>query len=543
MIEPLLIGKSHFFVVVITQRSDFLSYKTDFIIDYIDEKESKTECVDYKLTYYDMITLDINTYKSSCANEAIANFIYDIFNHYNEWDYWIMVQDKNSGTTNHIKCTTLDDYIKRMSYFSSIPTFTCYFIPTTFDGWRCDKNAIHTSTLFVDIDGVNINLNKMTDSEVINWLIETYHVPNAYLPRYLMVSGHGLHLYFPIEELNLPKQEATRRYYTKQLISYYKGDIACLNPSRIMRCPTSYNQKDDIPIKSRLIEIPYADSTDIKRLDYYIDKNADNYFESEKKRIAQKKRDTRNANKGKKITRTTKQTQKPAIPSLKEIIDDIIDYDTIYEQQTLPIPNYDYFDDEPAQAEPDMPDEFHQTFPNLSYDNNFNKGNRYLNIVKDLNNYFVRRKGNLPHKRDIFIHILTTVLVNAKVSYLDGQKTISNYLSPDFYEEGLKIYDNTYDLMVKGSMYHYSNTRIAELLEFTTNDFKHSFGSYNEESQIERKKKYNSKRCAKGKQQKKFLYEYIASHMDSPVKEIAIIFDVSKRTVIRYRNKIKNATS
>lgn len=122
---------------------------------------------------------------------------------------------------------------------------------------------------------------------------------------------------------------------------------------------------------------------------------------------------------------------------------------------------------------------------------------------------------------------------------------IEPYCTIDFLEEAIRtvkyIYtpkqDNEDDTSLK--YYHYNNESIALLLGFIDIDYVSSYSCFNEASLKERKREAN--RRAKDKQlkekrtqrqlQKESIHTFISENFNMPSSEIAILFDVSTRTI------------
>lgn len=74
-----------------------------------------------------------------------------------------------------------------------------------------------------------------------------------------------------IHELDLfdPTQSEMRKTYTGYLLTYFHGDIACRNPSHIMRIPGNYNIKRK-PYPQTVLHHLNADKNyEITHLDYF----------------------------------------------------------------------------------------------------------------------------------------------------------------------------------------------------------------------------------------------------------------------------------
>ena len=181
---------------------------------------------------------------------------------------WIMVSDHNSQV--NYGYTNQSDLIQAIS--ALLPNeYNLFFTPALFFGWRTDAHAHYIRTIFIDIDGIDEYFPDMDDLQIKQWLIDTYRLPDQLLPNWVVASGHGLHLYYIVDELDLldPSQSGLRKTYTGYLLTYFHGDIACRNPSHIMRVPGSYNIKRKPYPQTVLHHLNTDKNYEITRLDYF----------------------------------------------------------------------------------------------------------------------------------------------------------------------------------------------------------------------------------------------------------------------------------
>lgn len=180
---------------------------------------------------------------------------------------------------------------------------------------------------------------------------------------------------------------------------------------------------------------------------------------------------------------------------------------------------------------------------NVKYFDDFKRNARYWNIIKDLNNYYVRHSGNIVGCRNVFIHIMATFLKRVHMSVDEAIDFIEPYCTVDFYDEAVTTVTKVYN---SEKEYHYNNDSIAMLLSFTDMDYVQSYCCYNESKRIERKREAN--RRAKDKQFKEARQErkekredictFIKENPTTSTKDIAIIFDVSTRTIQRIKKEL-----
>ena len=121
---------------------------------------------------------------------------------------------------------------------------------------------------------------------------------------------------------------------------------------------------------------------------------------------------------------------------------------------------------------------------------------------------------------------------------------IEPYCTVDFYNEAVKAVTKIYN---KNKAYNYNNDTIASLLSFTDIDYAQSYCCYNDSQRLERKRESN--RRAKDKQFKEArqkrkearanICTFIKENPTMSTKDIAIIFDVSNRTVQRIKKELR----
>ncbi len=101
-------------------------------------------------------------------------------------------------------------------------------------------------TLWVDIDY------KDTSKEEVRKRAEEFLLT----PSLLVLSGGGVHIYFPLDEPFKIDSEADKAYIRallRKLASYWGGDFASTDLARILRIPGSFNYKYDPPRKVKLV--------------------------------------------------------------------------------------------------------------------------------------------------------------------------------------------------------------------------------------------------------------------------------------------------
>lgn len=164
----------------------------------------------------------------------------------------------NYGKPIHIKkeiqlkdscCLTLNkDIFQQVQEYHRFfkETENLYFTPNIFkySGTESKENVTYLTSLFADIDHVTVEegLSRLENSQLPE-------------PSFGLSSGHGVHFYW-ILTYKLPAKEGyikswlkVQKFITNQLNS----DSSVNEISRYMRIPLSANNKEDTPIKSKII--------------------------------------------------------------------------------------------------------------------------------------------------------------------------------------------------------------------------------------------------------------------------------------------------
>lgn len=120
-----------------------------------------------------------------------------------------------------------------------------------------EANIIASNAYFIDIDDFETKkpLYNCTGEEIKRILTTRFPCYKDLKPKYILMSGRGLHMYFILEHTeNIPagnsKFRNWHRNVTKRIIQLYGGDVVCHNLNRNMRVPYSFNRK--INIQTRL---------------------------------------------------------------------------------------------------------------------------------------------------------------------------------------------------------------------------------------------------------------------------------------------------
>lgn len=488
-----------------------------FLDELIDDEEMDTEQFDFSFHIWN----ELQSCKDKEPDELMKKFFNDLFPQLigNEC-IWAMASV--GSLTYNFSFDDVERALKKL-YMLTQEDVNLYFSPAIFRGWRKDKNVSHINTIYIDIDDIEeIDFSTMSQDDIKNYLLDTFHLTPEMLPNWTVCSGHGLHLYYLIERLDLKKPIdcELRLKYTDYLITYFKADIACRNKSRILRYPNSRNVKHMNDIKvTRLFHMNLSKDRRIERLNYfsYPQCEIDAYMEECKARRAEKRRQTMIKNGTFMRKKSVKASIRKASPKIAKV--------TIEEIKS------------PKTWMPSHP-ELKCNFKSLP------SKSRYKKIVRDLHNWAARRKGVPCGYRAIFTHILTVFLKRMFLSEEDAVSYASRYLDGDFMKEAKAIIQCIY---ASNTEYLYRNEHIAELLDFTEKDLKDSFANYTEGQKKEARKRavkiYDNKRSdtkrAEAQQKKMERYHYIKEHPEQTAGELSKVLKCSIRTIKYERAKIR----
>lgn len=168
---------------------------------------------------------------------------------------------------------------------------------------------------------------------------------------------------------------------------------------------------------------------------------------------------------------------------------------------------------------------------------------RYKNIIYDLHNYYVHRKGQIQGYRHKFFYIFTIYLKYMGKSKENAIKDMQIYVDDDFKNEFLVLVDDIYNK-------HYNilkNSTIAEWLDFTDVDKFNSYACYDEEqikqqlydNKIRYENKRKEERLSKKNENKNYKIEFIKEHITETNQTLADVLGVSIRTIQYLKKEIK----
>ncbi len=176
--------------------------------------------------------------------------------------YWLFAQDETKTITN-LYFKSKKEYIETIIKLSEFDTLNVFYSLANYKNGHNNKNVISLKCVAVDIDDVDIDVSTKSKEELVDYIKREYALSDAELPNYLIMSGHGLHLYYLLDETI---DREMFRSYQEHLATFFVSDRACLPPSHYWRCPSSYNAKG-VPIKTRVFRL--NDNNDINRLEYF----------------------------------------------------------------------------------------------------------------------------------------------------------------------------------------------------------------------------------------------------------------------------------
>ncbi len=457
--------------------------------DYLTENDNLTNEELNKILFKEEIYNYIHCNEVS-KNEVLDKFLKLVIP-YSENCYWLFL-NRDSNIYCNLKFN-YDNYltsIKKLCYFET----NLYFSPVSYKGFRTDKNALKTNCIYIDIDDIEEDISYFNKKDIINFLMITYKVPVFLLPNFVCKSGHGLHLYYITESCGNTEY---RKEYVRSLTTFYKGDVACIPISHIIRVPLSYNIKKD-KVKSELFELNTSTDFSFSRLDFFkkTEEENYNYYELRKSERNAKAQATREKNKGE---TTQPKHEKPQKEKNKQLTT----------SETVDVSCWKYRKD-------------------------YKINSIYNNLLIDLHNYFMRHNGDITGYRNNFVFIFSNLCRVAGISEKECNDKINIYITNDFKNEAITIIENTYK---RFKPYQFTNIKIAELLNFNKDDIKYSYCAFSEERKAlatyQRNKRKSDKRKASTKNKKNKQIEFILSHQTMTTKEIATQLGISQRTVQR----------
>ncbi|MGI6081073.1 MAG: hypothetical protein ACOYBV_08905 [Candidatus Avilachnospira sp.] len=468
---------------------------------------------------------------SETVKRDLKRFFNDIFPTLNNDEYIWCMASSPEGVSCNFSYKDKEQALRALSILSD-EDINLYFSPSIFTGWRTDNNVSRINTIYIDIDDVDgTDFSEMDKEDIKEWLINTYSLNDSILPNWIVASGHGLHLYWIVREIDLKTDEGTelRKRYTDYLITHFKADISCRNKSRILRFPTSRNVKNKNNIrKTRLFHLNKAKSRDIKRLDFFkcSDEDIETYTAENIRKRSEKRKAT--------MIKNGTWKERKEIPKETAKRPELIPKGSSGTRKKKTAKGYIPNEDGGAGVSRKRSGTLIRTVITSP----MSPKSRYLRIIRDLQNYTIRRGTVTKGYRSIFCHILGVYCKKAKYGIKEAEAIILDCIDENFEREALNIVKSVYESKTE---YTYTNERIAELLNFQDFDLESSYACYTETQRAERRKqtqsRYDNKRYKTSRQSKAELKQYrrnfIKEHIEMTVKELAKALGCSERT-IRY---------
>ena len=516
----------------------------DLIIEFSEELGLDIDEViegihDFKFEVYK--TMKYGKYKK---NLQVEEFFKDIFGILGKRErIWLMASRGEEVYNQYFR--SVDKFCEACFQLSE-GNYNLYFAPNLFRGYRKDKNVSSCCCLFIDIDGIEgIDFSSITKEELINYLCGTYRVPREYLPNWCVCSGHGLHLYYLIDRLDLKSASDSelRAKYTDWLIYYYQADIACRNKSRILRVPYSKNVKNPSDIKrTRLFKLNESDERSLARMNFFrCDKEEVKHYEAKCKAETEAKRKETMEKNG--TSRGRKRVE--AIDTeLMEIKDSSTNVNGGLEE----------FNQEIIEDSVKV-----EVIAEKPHSTSFKKGNiqdlvlnyapmsltsRYTRMLRDLHNYAALRQGVPVGHRSNFVHIYATFSQKCRFKREKCENEVLQYVEDDFKLEALNVISAVYD---SKSDYMYSNERVAEILGFTEYEMSKGFCIYKKGAEARKisNARYEEKRHKDVREGNRNWRQdreaFIRAHMnDMSERELAKELCCSKTTVHNIIIKLRN---
>ena len=482
-------------------------------------------------------------------NSLLREFLEDILSHKGP-NHFIMISDKDGRTKNI--AYTRQECIDALCCLSQYE-FTLYFHPATFTKWIENKYAVAFRCLYIDIDDVGMIADETDYDDVARFLQDELGLTPDKFPKWCSLSGHGLHLVFPIDEYTA-EEEDLRVRYLEPLIALLGGDIACKPISHMFRCPTSINLKHR-PIKGKLFKMNDSTDRDIHRLDWIFETGADYeaYRAKSQALINEKRNQTIRRNKQAELDflerlgdeslsdflnrqDTSEQDREIATKILKRQLKKAAKHKTKDNNVAITIEVPDDSEDELYYDKP-LP------YKHLEFYNNYSKSNRTRNLLQDLHNFFIRSKGCLV-SRNMFFFIIANFLKFIEQDEDYAVRYCYKYVDADYYNEMCSIISRVYH---NKKIYKIRYSTIADLLGFSDVDIERSYCNFSDEIRRRRKKEYHKQYYTEQKEKagktlaqvkKESQLEFVRNNPDLPDTEIMKALGISRSTVQRLKKKI-----
>ncbi len=370
-----------------------------------------------------------------------------------------------------------------------------------------ENYVIASNAYFIDIDELHTKkpVYNMTQDAIKKYLKRNYPLFSEVKPKYILMSGRGLHLYFILkntEKLAYFEEETkirkVHKWVTQELISIYGADKLCTNLNRNMRIPYSTNQK--LNINTRLYK------TDDKG-----NHNLSSILEAVKRQKGELKQDN-TAKKSSKGANTFAVAKKKRT-SVKSKVNE--SDNTVCKRKTKSM----------------------GFVPMLS------------RRLEDLEKWFMWHLNDLKGSRDTFFFIYCNNLRGLHYSYMEIKERAEGL--NELLNEPLPYKE--LDKIVYGTRKYYwmSNETVADKLQFTFGEQEKLTGVYSreeaerrkaikEEEKAQRKEERLEKNRIKRRERMEWFFDFIRQNPDADYKQMAAHFGISLSYSKKLRKKYKD---
>lgn len=329
---------------------------------------------------------------------------------------------------------------------------------------RKNGNAYKAACVCIDIDHIaDIDVGTMTDVAIASWVLNTLSASNVTLiPTWVVVSGHGLHLYWLLREIDLRNEEQLEAWekMRKMLVAKLGGDWNALRRTQPMRSPFSLNCKDpEHIVQTRLIRLASSARHTLTEFGLPYDAAFVDAYHIKQLEAARARRAAK-AGKDLAAVKTKSTSSKPA--------------------------NQDRVTKSAAEAyihtaSLQPTEEVHIHTATLHPDEDFRPGWRTWNCIFDLENWFIRRNGEIAGVRHMFATIYASVCREGHMPEDRAAERMATLFAP-----GDSCYGHTQDVVHQvytGQLMQWREhyTAIAEVLGWTEEEKRAAYAAFSQE--------------------------------------------------------------
>ena len=365
---------------------------------------------------------------------------------------------------------------------------------------RTRANAYKAACVCVDVDHIpelGECLAEVTDTAITQWVRNKINTAGvAIAPAWIVVSGHGLHMYWPTETIDLrdPVQAAEWQALREMLVAKLGGDWMALKITQPMRAPYSLNCKNpEAIVPVRLIR--YGNNTRHTIGEFALPYDSD-LVEAYHIRQLEAAR----------VRRATKAGKSPEAAKAQ--------------------PKREQWKTAPKQAK--APEEsvpiYTQT---LHPETHFHPGRRTLNCLRDLENWFVRRGGEIAGSKHMFSVIYASVCREGGMSEERAMERMANLFSPgdSCFEHTQKVVHRVYTGPAMTWREHY--TTIAKILGWTEEEKRAAYAAFSPEEKQAKKqardRRYYARKTSEARAAKTEREQIIVEAMQADAAEFGYL--------------------